>query len=303
MEAVERMEPMANNRAAWWLAAVFSLGGAAVAVAQTAGGPQPAATPSQPHIPKNPNVTITYEPPTNPLYQDVYNDLKKRHVLEELQHFLAFLKLPRELSVKLTQCGESNSWYDSRSEGVLLCYEIVDWIKRVAPSQPQLGSLTREDAIVGPFVQVVLHELGHAMFDFLQVPIAGREEDAADQFSAYLMLLAGKDMAHRTLPGAGYFWAATDTPYSHIEYSDVHGEPLQRSYNLLCMAYGAYPDEFQYMVDAELLPKSRAALCDHDYKLVARAFDKTVGPHIDQNMLKAEQTRQWLRPNELQPND
>jgi hypothetical protein len=294
---------MANTRAGWWLAAAFSLGSAAVAIAQTTTAPQSAAGSSQPPIPKNPNLTITYDPPTNPLYQDVYNDLKGRHVLEELQHFLAFLQLPKELSVKLTECGESNSWYDPHAEGVLLCYEIVDWIKRVAPSQPQVGNLTREDAIVGPFVQVVLHELGHAMFDFLQVPIAGREEDAADQFSAYLMLLAGKDMAHRTLPGAGYFWAATNTSYSRTEYSDVHGEPLQRSYNLLCMAYGAYPDEFQYLVDAELLPKARAALCGHDYAMVARAFDKTIGPHVDQNILKLEQTRQWLRPNELQPND
>ena len=163
---------MANNRASWLLAAAFLLGTAAVAIAQTATDPPPAAGQSQPHVPKNAKVTISYEPPTNPVYQDVYNDLKGRHVLEELQHFLAFLELPKELSVKLTQCGVSNSWYDPHAEGVLLCYEIVDWIKRVAPSQ--VGNLTREDAIVGPFAQVALHELGHAMFDFFHVPIAGR---------------------------------------------------------------------------------------------------------------------------------
>jgi len=293
---------MRNTKAAWLFAAACSLATGAVAIAQTASDTQPAAGPSsQPQIPKNPNIVISYEPPTNPLYQDVYNDLKARHVLEELQHYLAFIHYPKPLGVKLTSCGESNSWYDPHLEGVELCYEIVDWIQRVAPTQPQVGNLTRQDAIVGPIVQVILHELGHATFDFLQVPVAGREEDAADQFSAYMMLLAGKDMAHRTLPGAGYFWAATDSPYSRIEFSDVHGEPLQRSYNLLCMAYGAYPDEFQYLVDAQLLPKARAALCAHDYELVARAFDKTVGPHVDQDMLKLEQTRQWLRPNELQP--
>ena len=293
---------MPNNKAGRLLAAAFLVATGVVATAQTATNTQPASgQSSQPHIPKNPNIVISYEPPTNPVYQEVYNDLKARHVLEELQHFLAFIHYPKPLGVKLTSCGESNSWYDSVKQGVELCYEIVDWIKRVAPEQPQVGNLTREDAIVGPIVQVILHELGHATFDFLNVPIAGREEDAADQFSAYLMLLAGKDMAHRTLPGAGYFWAATDTPYSRIAYSDVHGEPLQRSYNLLCMAYGAYPDEFQYLVDAELLPKARAALCAHDYKLLARAFDKTVGPHVDYDMLKLEQTRQWLRPNELQP--
>jgi Putative metallopeptidase len=294
------MEPMPKTKAIWLFAAALSLAAGAVAMAQTNTQPT-AGQSSQPHIPKNPNIVISYEPPTNPLYQEVYNDLKARHVLEELQHFLAFIHYPRPLSVKLTTCGEANSWYDSHLQGVELCYEIVDWIRRVAPTQPQVGNLTREDAIVGPIVQVILHEFGHATFDQLEVPIAGREEDAADQFSAYMMLLAGKDMAHRTLPGAGYFWAATNSPYSRIEYSDVHGEPLQRSYNLLCMAYGAYPDEFQYLVDAELLPKARAALCAHDYKLVARAFDKTVGPHVDQDMLKLEQTRQWLRPNELQP--
>jgi hypothetical protein len=296
------MEPMPKSKASWFLAAAFSLATGALAFAQTATDTQPAGGQgSQPHIPKNPNIVISYEPPGNSLYQDVYNDLKGRHVLEELQHFLAFIHYPRPLTVKLTQCGESNSWYDSHMQGVDFCYEIIDWIKRVAPTEPQVGNLTREDAIVGPIVQVILHEFGHATFDQLEMPIAGREEDAADQFSAYLMILAGKDMAHRTLPGAGYFWAATDTPYSRTAYSDVHGEPLQRSYNLLCMAYGAYPDEFQYLVDAELLPKARAALCKHDYEMVARAFDKTVGPHVDRDMLKLEQTRQWLRPNELQP--
>jgi len=295
---------MPSSRASSFVALAFLLAAGAVALAQTSSGSntQPAAGQSgQPHIPKNPNIVISYEPPTNPLYQQVYTDLKARHVLEELQHFLAFIHYPRPLSVKLTTCGETNSWYDSHAQGVEFCYEIVDWIRRVAPEQPQLGNLTREDAIVGPIVQVILHEFGHATFDQLEVPIAGREEDAADQFSAYLMILAGKDMAHRTLPGSGYFWAATNTAYTRTEYSDVHGEPLQRSYNLLCMAYGAYPDEFQYLVDAQLLPKARAALCAHDYQLVARAFDKTVGPHVDQDMLKLEQTRQWLRPNELQP--
>jgi hypothetical protein len=38
-----------------------------------------------------------------------------------------------------------------------------------------------------------LHETGHAVFDLLEVPVLGREEDAADLFSAYIMLHFGKD--------------------------------------------------------------------------------------------------------------
>ena len=133
------------------------------------------------------------------------------------------------------------------------------------------------------------------------MPIAGREEDAADQFSAYMMLLAGKEMANRTLPGAGDSWAATNSPYSRIEYSDVHGEPLQRSYNLLCMAYGAYPDEFQYLVDAELLPKARAALCARRLQGGGARLRQNRRPACRSRHAQARQTRQWLRPNELQP--
>lgn len=132
---------MPKTKAIWFFAAALSLAAGAVAIAQT--NTQPTAGQSnQPHIPKNPNIVISYEPPTNPLYQEVYNDLKARHVLEELQHFLAFIHYPRPLSVKLTTCGEANSWYDSHLQGVELCYEIVDWIRRVAPTQPQVGNLT-----------------------------------------------------------------------------------------------------------------------------------------------------------------
>ena len=158
--------------------------------------------------------------------------------------------------------------------------------------------MTRQDAIVGPFVQVIFHELGHAVFDLFKVPVIGREEDAADQFSGYIMLMLGKEVAQRTLPGAAYFWSATADAVSKSDFADVHGTSLQRSYNYLCMAYGAYPDEFKYLIDDNLLPNTRAVLCDHDYKMIVRAFTKTVGPSIDQDLLKIVQSRQWLRPND-----
>ena len=49
-----------------------------------------------------------------------------------------------------------------------------------------------------------LHETGHAVFNMLQIPVLGREEDAADQFAAYLMLRLGKDEARRMILGSAY---------------------------------------------------------------------------------------------------
>ena len=42
------------------------------------------------------------------------------------------------------------------------------------------------------------------MFDFLNVPLFGRPEDAADYFAAYVMLLFGKQDARRLMVGAAY---------------------------------------------------------------------------------------------------
>ena len=43
-----------------------------------------------------------------------------------------------------------------------------------------------------------LHETGHAAFDIFQVPLFGREEDAADLFAAYIMLHCCRKSAPRT---------------------------------------------------------------------------------------------------------
>ena len=66
------------------------------------------------------------------------------------------------------------------------------------------SGITRQDAILGPVVDVFLHECGHAMFDLLKVPVFGREEDAADAFSAYIVLQFPKEDARRLLLGSAY---------------------------------------------------------------------------------------------------
>ena len=56
--------------------------------------------------------------------------------------------------------------------------------------------------VLGQFFYVVAHEMGHALFDQLNVPPWGRPEDAGDQFAAYMMLLFGKQDARRLIGGA-----------------------------------------------------------------------------------------------------
>ncbi len=48
----------------------------------------------------------------------------------------------------------------------------------------------------------------------------------------------------------------------------------------------------------EAVPSDRAAYCDREYKQVARAFAKTILPHVDLELMKQVRARQWLRQSD-----
>ena len=130
---------------------------------------------------KSGQIRVEYVLPKNPAHQPIYERLKQARALERIQTLLSPLRLPRPLLLKVSGCdGEANAWYD---EGfVTVCYEYLADILKNAPEETLPSGITRQDAILGPFVDVFLHESGHAVFDILKVPVLGREEDAADFF-------------------------------------------------------------------------------------------------------------------------
>src|SRR5262249_12295054 len=132
----------------------------------------------------NSRIEIAYVQPTNRSYQPIYDRLKKRQVLEELQRFLTPLRLSRKLSVKVDQCGAKTSPYKSQGP-VTICYELIDQIEKIAAN---VDASLRSSAIAGAFIMVVLHEVSHAVFEIQQVPVWGRMEDAADRLAALVML-------------------------------------------------------------------------------------------------------------------
>jgi Putative metallopeptidase len=236
---------------------------------------------------KSNQIRVEYALPKNPAHQSIYDRLKQARALERIQTLLSPLRLPRPLLLKVAGCdGESNAWYD---EGfVTVCYEFLADILKNAPEKTLPSGITQEDAILGPLMDVFLHETGHAVFDQLKVPVLGREEDAADLFSAYIMLQLGKEDAHRLILGSAYQYKAdvVSPQVPLTKYADEHGIPAQRFFNVLCIAYGADQKLFADVVEKEYLPKQRAEGCDGEYEQVAFALKKLIGPYIDQKLAK-----------------
>ena len=247
---------------------------------------------------KTNRVQIEYVPPTNPGHQKLYELLKERRVLEKLQEVFSPFRLPIALTLTATGCnGMSNAWYHRPS--ITLCYEYMDEIQRSMPKETTAAGIAPLDALVGQFFYVVAHEMGHAMFDYLDVPVFGRAEDAADTFSAYIMLHFGKEDARRLITGAAYSYKIyVEAPTVTVPlkaFSDVHGAPVQRFYNLLCLAYGADANLFAD-VATKYLPKERSNDCEHEYNEARFAFQKLIVPYLDEQLAKQVLDKAWL-PN------
>jgi hypothetical protein len=263
----------------------------------------PAAAQSWKSIPANPDVEFTYIPPEAPELKSVYERLKERQVLEELRHFLAPLRLPHLLHIRTAQCNQANAFYNPRDRSITLCYELVEKIREQAPetASPD-GFVTRQAAIIGGVIGVVLHESGHMIFDMFDVPIFGREEDAADATASFLALQFNKDVARTVIKGFVYQWAAEKDPPASAPmtaFADEHGTASQRMYNTLCLAYGGDPQTFQEFVDRGWLPKTRAEGCAREFEVVKFAFETTIFPFIDANLMARVKQAQWLNPDEL----
>jgi hypothetical protein len=242
-------------------------------------------------------ITIAYVPPKNPTHQGMYERLKEVRFLEKLQELLSPVRLPRPLRVKTEGCdGDANASYEH--DTITICYEYVDELWKNVPAQTTPAGVTPIDALLAPLIDTCLHEFGHAVFDMLKVPVFGREEDAADQVSAYIMLQLGKAEARRLFLGTAYAYKteveAATAPPALKEFSNVHGTPAQRFYNLLCIAYGADAQLFGDLVAKGYLPKERAVDCEDEYKQVAFAFQRLIGPHIDPRRARKVWDKSWL---------
>jgi Putative metallopeptidase len=213
------------------------------------------------HDPRGGETSVIYVPPENPAHQPIYEQLKEIGFLGKVREFLSPVQLPRTLLVKLEGCdGDANASYEKGT--IVICYEYIDELWKTVPEEMTEYGVMQIDALAGPLLDTILHEVAHAMFDMLRVPVLGREEDARDQVAAYIMLQVGKAQAHRLIEGAAYAYKteaeAAKTPPGVKQFASAHGTPAQRLYNLLCLAYGADPQLFGNFVEKGYLPKERA---------------------------------------------
>jgi hypothetical protein len=246
-------------------------------------------------------------------YSAVRDRVIKAHLLERLRDFFSPIRVPRTVGVLAAECeGGPNTapFYRSRDRTITVCYQFIALVEKWADMVTAAESsnpkgfpfpITRNEFIWGLIGGVVLHESGHALFDVLDVPVFGREEDAADQFSILIALRLRPQLAEAAVKAYAYFWHMVRDPdvamkdgNLNTDFADEHGTASQRLYNGLCLAYGHTPEVFGKFVSAGWLPAQRAKGCAREYAQLASAFAKTVLPFIDEKRMAEMEKIDWL---------
>jgi hypothetical protein len=127
------------------------------------------------------------------------------------------------------------------------------------------------------------------------VPLWGKEEDAADLLAAFLMLKFDERTAKVAIIGAARLFGYATSALGKVDYVSEVSPPAQRFYNFLCIAYGGERLAFQGVVDQGFLPKSRARRCGVEYDMIRKAFNLRLMPHVDPDLVVKIRAIDWLQ--------
>ena len=157
-------------------------------------------------------------------------------------------------------------------------------------SVPRLKKLSPEkkkqlvEFVIGNTLFVLTHELGHGLINEMQMPVLGREEEAADSFAIVTALKMGSAFSEHVLLEAAkgqVFSSKRDKKEGNkLAFYDEHGLDLQRAYNIVCFMVGAEPAKYTRLATDTKLPEYRQKGCKYDWENTAWSWDEMLKKHL-----------------------
>ncbi len=199
---------------------------------------------------------VSYEKPATKAQTSLAREVRDRGVVDETVAALNdYLILPVDVTVAVRSCDDG-ALYDPSKREIQVCLEDV------AESRELIADAEADDTDEidrGILVDTVNHEAGHALLDVYDMEFTGREEDVADQFSAFMSVRAG-DRGLDDLESAAYGYELSAYAYE-ADPTDEHTSDAQRAVNYQCYVYGSDARDSQHLIAKDGLTKQRAEFC------------------------------------------
>ncbi|MDO6765178.1 DUF4344 domain-containing metallopeptidase [Agarivorans sp. 1_MG-2023] len=185
--------------------------------------------------------------------QASYELIKHSEVNQQFERLLE-QHFPFEHAVTLQYGSSDGPLYDPEQHTIFIPYSFVSESLQFFTNNDyaEQQGVSAEKAALDTLLHTLLHEAAHAYIADQQIPILGKEEDAADNL-ATLMLLNyvehGDDIA---ISAADMFAFESDEKpryYEMSEYIAEHSFDLQRYFSTLCLVYGSDPERHKQLLD------------------------------------------------------
>lgn len=211
-------------------------------------------------------------------HRELADAMASEGVLEEAAKAVNQLFIiPQDVGLKFLECDESNAYFSAEDMEISMCIELwEDMDNTLAESYPDEDE--RGTAVAGAFLGILMHEVGHALVAVLDLPITGREEDAVDQLSAWVLIES--DDAESVLSSAATYYTAEEEAAGDDDLSDEHSLNQQRYYNMVCWVYGSNPEEHADLLEDWGLPEARAEQCQGEYETLRKAWSRLLQDHL-----------------------
>jgi hypothetical protein len=211
---------------------------------------------------------------------------REEKILEALSEIITVqIRLPRNVTWVMEDCGVANAFYNPENHSITICNEFTTALGKTFTKT----GLRPEEAVV-PVIYTVtftlFHEVGHMLIHELNLPITGREEDVADQFSAHVFLDWFNVDAETTAFGknvvesASKWFAVNKSDVGDLStFMDEHSLNEQRFLSLLCMLYIKDPDEYASSVSQLGFTPNRLRTCRTESAQITSSWNTLLAPY------------------------
>jgi hypothetical protein len=228
-------------------------------------------------------ISTSYEKPSGSKSDAIGAELLKAVDIGSLADVLATtFEIPTHITVKAVNGIDGGPHWDPSNDTITFQYGfaalIYDTLKQANPdwSQHKLGYAT--GATLGFIME---HEFTHALISIYDIPVLGREEDAADTLATLLLLKSAQ--GDKLALSAAEFWAdfsGRQDPPQVADYADEHSLDLQRAYAIICDIAGSNQARYDEINQAGLLPNGDIKSCPAQYQEDVKNFTEALQPHV-----------------------
>ena len=234
--------------------------------------------------PAGPNgkITVVYEEPNDDVGAQAKEILRLGGTDGVAAGFTKSFKLPFDITIHAVN-GLVGPSYDPAAKTITLSYGFVNFTASVLKKNfPELRTndeeFGRQLAAVDGFILV--HEFGHAFVDAFDLPVLGREEDAADAVATVFLTRAVEGQRVRVRRGALLQRAVgRQRELAPADFFDEHSLDKQRAYSIVCWIAGSGEQAYNDVAKLRILSEERQRRCPAEYQQKVEAVEQLLKPH------------------------